>query len=76
MLIGGGAGALAIGGSTAFGAGTAATIAPIRVINYQGKDYELRPFNEWEFAPKVSDFMDELKRGNEEDIHHWNKRII
>lgn len=60
----------------AFGAGTAATIAPIRVINYQGKDYELRPFSEWEFAPKVSDFMDELKRGNEQDIHHWNKRIV
>jgi branched-chain amino acid aminotransferase len=60
----------------AFGAGTAATIAPIRVINYQGKDYELRPFAEWEFAPKVSDFMDELKRGNEKDIHHWNKRIV
>jgi len=46
------------------------------VINYQGKDYELRPFSEWEFAPKVSDFMDELKRGNEQDPHHWNKRIV
>lgn len=60
----------------AFGAGTAATIAPIRVIHYQGNDYTLRPYQEWEFAPKVSTFLDSLKRGNENDIHNWNKRIV
>lgn len=60
----------------AFGAGTAATIAPIRVINYQGDDYSLRPFEEWEFAPKVSSYLDRLKRGLENDEHNWNRRII
>jgi branched-chain amino acid aminotransferase len=59
----------------AFGAGTAATIAPIRVINYEGNDYQLRPFTEWEFAPKVAEYMDRLKRGMESDTHKWNYKI-
>lgn len=61
--------------SEAFGAGTAATIAPIRVINFEGTDYSLRPYDQWEFAPKVSDHLDALKRGLEKDNHHWNIRI-
>lgn len=60
----------------AFGAGTAATIAPIRVIHFEGNDYQLRPFAEWEFAPKVSKYLDQLKRGNEPDVHGWNKKIV
>lgn len=59
----------------AFGAGTAATIAPIRVIHFEGKDYSLQPYEEWEFAPKVSLHLDSLKRGLEKDNHHWNIRI-
>lgn len=59
----------------AFGAGTAATIAPIRTIHHEGTDYQLRPFTEWEFAPKVSDFMDSLKRGMETDTHNWNMKV-
>lgn len=59
----------------AFGAGTAATIAPIRVINYKGEDYSLRPFSEWEFAPKLSAYLDSLKRGNEKDVHGWNRQV-
>lgn len=60
----------------AFGAGTAATIAPIRVINYQGEDLTLKPMESWSFAPKVSTYLDRLKRGLEPDIHGWNKRIF
>lgn len=60
----------------AFGAGTAATIAPIRVINYDGVDYTLRPYTEWEFAPKISDYLDQLKRGLQDDTHQWNKRVV
>ncbi|MEN9348525.1 MAG: hypothetical protein RLZZ77_2036 [Bacteroidota bacterium] len=59
----------------AFGAGTAATIAPIRTIHHEGTDYQLRPFSEWDFAPKVSDFMDSLKRGLENDTHKWNMKV-
>ncbi len=61
--------------SEAFGAGTAATIAPIRVIHFEGKDYSLRPYDQWEFAPKVSNYLDGLKRGLEKDIHGWNNRV-
>jgi branched-chain amino acid aminotransferase len=68
---------LASGGlDEAFGAGTAATIAPIRTIHYQGNDYNLRPYAEWEFAPKAADFLDRLKRGTEVDKHKWNFKIM
>jgi branched-chain amino acid aminotransferase len=59
----------------AFGAGTAATIAPIRTIHHSGTDYHLNPYDEWAFAPKVSQYLDSLKRGKEKDQHLWNMRI-
>lgn len=59
----------------AFGVGTAATITPIRVINHDGIDYDLGPFEKWAFAPKVSAHLSALKRGQIEDIHRWNYRI-
>jgi branched-chain amino acid aminotransferase len=59
----------------AFGAGTAATIAPIREIQIGENLYSLQPWNSWEFAPKVSNYLDELKRGLTEDKHNWNFAI-
>lgn len=57
----------------AFGVGTAATIAPIRLINYNGVDYELTLKND--FAPRISHYLDSLKRGKETDSHNWNLKI-
>jgi len=59
----------------AFGAGTAATIAPIREIQIGDKLYSLQPWNTWEFAPKVSQYLDQLKRGLTKDNHGWNFAI-
>ena len=59
----------------AFGAGTAATIAQIREIQIGENLYSLQPWNSWEFAPKVSNYLDELKRGLTEDKHNWNFAI-
>lgn len=56
----------------AFGAGTAATIAPISTINFRGKDYDLKDYSEWEFAPKASATLTKIKRGEVADNHDWN----
>lgn len=56
----------------AFGAGTAATIAPIKTIGFEDKDYDLTPYDQWEFAPKAFKELEALKRGKGEDTHHWN----
>ncbi|NQX93290.1 MAG: branched-chain amino acid aminotransferase [Flavobacteriales bacterium] len=56
----------------AFGAGTAATIAPISTINFRGEDFELPPMLQWDFANKVGKHLTEIKRGREEDTHNWN----
>lgn len=55
----------------AFGAGTAATIAPIRIINYNGKDYELPNAKNREFTNKVLIYLDEYKHGKVEDKFNW-----
>jgi branched-chain amino acid aminotransferase len=60
----------------AFGVGTAATIAPIRVIHHDGVSYTLRDYLENDFAPRASNFLDRLKRGMEADIHNWNYRVL
>lgn len=56
----------------AFGLGTAATVAPIRSIGFEGVDYELKPYDEWELAPKLSSEMDAIKRRRTPDKHNWN----
>lgn len=59
----------------AFGVGTAATIAPICLIHYEGVDYELNKDQSADFAGRVSSYLDRLKRGAEQDIHNWNYKI-
>ena len=56
----------------AFGAGTAATIAPISTINYRGKDYDLKNHKDWEFAPKAAETLTKMKRGEVADVNNWN----
>jgi branched-chain amino acid aminotransferase len=59
----------------AFGTGTAATIAPIELINYQGIDYQLPPEEQRIFSKKVFDYFENYKRGKIEDKFNWLLRI-
>jgi branched-chain amino acid aminotransferase len=55
----------------AFGAGTAATIAHIELIGYDGKDYYLPPVEKRELANRVYQELDGIKRGNRPDVFGW-----
>lgn len=55
----------------AFGAGTAATIAQIAAIGYNGRDYELPPVEGREFSQKVLKTLDDVRYGRIEDKFGW-----
>lgn len=55
----------------AFGAGTAATIAPIKTINFEDKDYELPETENREFSNKVLEYLNHYKHGKVEDKFNW-----
>ncbi len=54
-----------------FGAGTAATIAPIKTIHFEGKDYNLPETSEREFSNKVLDYLNQYKHGKVDDKFNW-----
>lgn len=55
----------------AFGVGTAATIAHIELIGYEGENYLLPPFEKRAFANKVYDELDGIKHGTRPDPFGW-----
>lgn len=55
----------------AFGAGTAATIAPIKTVNFEGKDYELPETENRDFSNKVLEYLNHYKHGKVEDKFNW-----
>lgn len=55
----------------AFGAGTAATIAPIAKIGYRDSDLILPPVEKREFSAKVHKYLDDLKAGIIPDQFGW-----
>jgi branched-chain amino acid aminotransferase len=55
----------------AFGTGTAATIAHIKTIGYNGKDYSLPPISSRDFSNRILDTLEKLKRGEIEDKYNW-----
>jgi branched-chain amino acid aminotransferase len=59
----------------AFGTGTAATIAQITTIGYEGVDYELPPIANRKFAPKVFEALENIKFGKTEDQHGWIYKV-
>lgn len=60
----------------AFGAGTAATIAPIESIGYDGIDYALPPIDKKSsFGTKVFNELDGIKHGTIADAHGWIEKI-
>jgi branched-chain amino acid aminotransferase len=59
----------------AFGVGTAATIAHIAVIGYEGKDYTLPASKDRKFSNKVLTVLDNIKTGKAPDPHNWVYKI-
>jgi len=55
----------------AFGAGTAATIAHIATIGYQGEDYNLPEVTSRKFSNKVYRELYDIKHGIKADTHAW-----
>lgn len=58
--------------SDMFGAGTAATIAPVGSFNYQGEEYTLSDPASREFSQKVLKTLDDIRYGRAEDVNGWN----
>lgn len=59
----------------AFGAGTAATIAHIDILNHQGTDYKLPAIETREFSNRVYKELNEIKCGKAEDKFNWIERV-
>ncbi|RYY20302.1 MAG: branched-chain amino acid aminotransferase [Cytophagaceae bacterium] len=59
----------------AFGVGTAATVAPIAVIGFEGQDYELPALPAEGFARRVGEALDAIRTGQAPDPHGWMVRV-
>jgi branched-chain amino acid aminotransferase len=59
----------------AFGVGTAATIAPMAVIGYQGQDYVLPTVPADAFSRRVSAALAAIRSGETADTHGWMVRV-
>ena len=58
----------------AFGAGTAATISPIKELKY--KDFAMKfDVEKWIAAPKIKSTMAEIREGHREDKYNWMWKI-
>jgi branched-chain amino acid aminotransferase len=55
----------------AFGVGTAATIAQIIGIGYEGKDYALPPVEERQFSNKIDETLRNIRKCKIEDKFNW-----
>ncbi len=55
----------------AFGTGTAATIAKIQTIGYEGTDYNLPADNESSFSTRVLKELNDIRTGRKEDTRGW-----
>ena len=56
-------------------AGTAATIAPIATIGYEGHDYDLPVPGPNAFSKRVSAALDAIRTGAAADTHGWMVRL-
>lgn len=59
----------------AFGTGTAATIAHISQIGFEGKDYMLPDTKTRIFSNRVAQELENIRKGRSEDIHNWMYKI-
>ena len=56
----------------AFGAGTAAVVAPIQTIHINGIDFQLPAYNNENISSSLKQKLDRIRTGVDEDIHRWN----
>lgn len=56
----------------AFGAGTAAVIAPIGTINIAGVDFHLPDYTKTSFSSRLKYKLECIRTGKDEDAHGWN----
>ena len=56
----------------AFGAGTAAVVAPIETIHINGVDYSLAPYSENSVHNKLKNQLELIRSGQIADVHEWN----
>ncbi len=56
----------------AFGAGTAAVVAPIQTIQINGIDYQLPTYNQQSVSSRLKEKLEKIRAGVEEDVYGWN----
>jgi branched-chain amino acid aminotransferase len=59
----------------AFGVGTAATIAPIALIQHEGVDYQLPPLEKRPFAASILKELNEIRYGLIPDTYGWMLKV-
>jgi branched-chain amino acid aminotransferase len=56
----------------AFGAGTAAVVAPIQTIHINGIDYYLPEYSHESLLNRLKEKLERIRVGKDEDVHGWN----
>ena len=56
----------------AFGAGTAAVVAPIKTIHIGGIDFMLPKYDERKLLYKLKNKLEQIRLGIDADEHNWN----
>lgn len=56
----------------AFGAGTAAVVAPIQIIHINGIDFHLPEYNGENILNRLKQKLERIRTGIDSDIHEWN----
>lgn len=59
----------------AFGAGTAATLAPICTIGYNGRNFDLTDSKTWKISPVLLERLTAIRTGNHPDENNWVVRV-
>jgi len=57
--------------SEAFGVGTAAVIAPIKIINIDNTDFHLPEYSHETLSHKLKQKLERIRSGQEEDLYNW-----
>ena len=57
--------------SEAFGVGTAAVIAPIKIINIDNTDFHLPEYSHETLSHKLKQKLERIRTGQEEDLYNW-----
>ena len=56
----------------AFGAGTAAVVAPIQIININGVDFSLPKYDDGKMLYELKNKLEKIRLGIDADVHGWN----